>query len=432
MILLTLLFIAGVHGQDRSCVEFEKDGFSCVPYYLCKNNAVVTDGAGVITIRTTRRSREEEAADSSCPTITGVCCKVGPGLREEEEEEEYEDIYNSEESLEDIYSEIFEQPDSNNLTSRIQASQFTQLHPKCGIRNIDGLGPEDGFNPVDGAETDQTESQNGSKFGEWPHVCMLLEVKGNSQDIVAFRAGASLIDTDIVLTGATKVYEDISTPEIFIVRCGEWDAKQSKNPRDYQQRLVKRIIFHPNFDKESVRNNFAILFLESEFKLEKHITPVCLPRPGKVYPEGTKCFAHGWGKDRFDGSYQTILKSIELPLVAHEQCQQKLQKTRLTSYFLLHESFLCAGGGLDMADTCVGDGGGPLACLEPGSEDIYVQIGIVSWGIDCGVRDTPGVYSNLPKAVCWIDKEVTCQKGLQESALGFDSDECPENDSIIC
>jgi kallikrein len=52
-----------------------------------------------------------------------------------------------------------------------------------------------------------------------------------------------------------------------------------------------------------------------------------------------------------------------------------------------------------------GDGGGPLVCPQgtrSGADDIYVQVGIVAWGIGCG-EQIPGVYANVSQALCFID-----------------------------
>jgi len=49
-----------------------------------------------------------------------------------------------------------------------------------------------------------------------------------------------------------------------------------------------------------------------------------------------------------------------------------------------------------------GDGGGPLVCPKTGADGIYVQVGIVAWGIGCG-EQIPGVYANVSQALCFID-----------------------------
>jgi Secreted trypsin-like serine protease len=36
----------------------------------------------------------------------------------------------------------------------------------------------------------------------------------------------------------------------------------------------------------------------------------------------------------------------------------------------------------------------------------YVQVGIVAWGIGCGARNVPGVYTNVAQFRNWIDSSL--------------------------
>lgn len=56
-----------------------------------------------------------------------------------------------------------------------------------------------------------------------------------------------------------------------------------------------------------------------------------------------------------------------------------------------------------------GDSGGPVVFLDKKAEcsvPIYKQVGVTSYGIKCGVPDTPGVYTKVSYFVPWIESIV--------------------------
>jgi len=360
--------------QYENCADYtEEFGYECVPYYQCSNGSIITDGAGLIDIRNGFAALNPE--DSKCPGFLDVCCK---------------------------------DPDF------VPPPPQPRYESKCGRRNINGVGARiQGF----------TEGE--SQFGEWPHMCAILEetlVNGETQK--QFQCGASLIDTGIVLTAAhclDKFRNDVSK---LIVRCGEWDTQHTTEPYPHQDVGVESIQIHPEFNPRNLANDFAVMFLKENFVLDFNIDTVCLPEPGQNF-DGSTCFATGWGKDEFgaDGRFQVVLKEIEIPTVDSNTCQAKLRSTRLGQRFRLDPSFMCAGG-VPGKDTCKGDGGGPLVCATYDEPDTYRQAGIVAWGIGCG-GDTPGVYAEVSKAVCWIDLVTSCRSsGGQYSHFGFTTSQC--------
>lgn len=162
---------------------------------------------------------------------------------------------------------------------------------------------------------------------------------------------------------------------------------------------------HPDYYKGGLYNDIALVFLDAPVMLNEGIQTVCLPPPNARF-DHQRCIVSGWGKDVFgkEGTYQAILKKIDLPIVPNNVCQDSLRSTRLGPKFVLHNSFICAGGEAGK-DACKGDGGSPLVCPIQGSYQLYHQVGVVAWGIGCGSA-TPGVYADVSHFRNWIDQEM--------------------------
>lgn len=330
----------------------------CVPYYLCTDNQIITDGAGIIDIRV----GEDTSVDNECPNYLDTCCEKT--------------------------SVVVEPPPT-----------ATPVPPttgyKCGLRNADGLGFR-----ITGGKAGETE------YGEFPWMMAVLrEDRVMDSTLNVYECGGSLIAPNVVLTGAHCVYN--KAKETLVVRGGEWDTQTKNELYPHQDRRVREIVVHERFNKGSLANDMALLILEQPFDLVENIYPVCLP-PKNTNFNGNNCFASGWGKNIFgkEGKYQVILKKVQLPVVSHEQCQAALRKTRLGNRFRLDQSFICAGGKAG-EDTCRGDGGSPLVCPIPGSPTHFYQAGMVAWGIGCGEDGLPGVYVNVPLFRDWIDQQLS-------------------------
>jgi len=373
----------------ENCADYtEQFGYMCVPYYQCSNGTIITDGAGLIDIRNGFGALTPE--DSKCPGFLDVCCK----------------------------DPDFVPP---------PPPPIVKYQAKCGRRNFNGLGARiQGF----------TESE--SQFGEWPHMCAVLHAKpveqeagysgGEPETVNLYQCGGSLIAPGVILTAAHCVDKFRQNPTELKIRCGEWDTQHQTEPYPHQDRDVQNMAIHPEFDGRNLQNDFAVLFTNGDFILDQHIDTACLPAADEIF-DGTTCFATGWGKDQFGaaGQYQVVLKEIDLPVVNHGVCQDKLRTTRLGQKYKLHDSFLCAGG-IPGKDTCKGDGGSPLVCPSKYDPNTYVQAGIVAWGIGCGEQGTPGVYADVSKATCWIDQAITCHYGAStgnyNSFMGYTSNVC--------
>ena len=329
-------------GSKKCDFYRETEGFECVPYYQCDDGQIITDGAGLIDIRFGGSEEPEvavlDATDLMCPGSLDICCKDPDFVTEKEEfnnpygpsEElvettttpttttteapEYEPVYYEEEySQEDISSEEESdgynppvEPDSSEEESEEDGGyvapagklqKLVKFQPQCGRRNRRGVGVS-----VGGYQDGEAQ------FGEWPHMCAILkrdivtvevEVEGayggteiveEEETILVFVGGASLIAPGVVLTGAHKVQDYPEDPSSLVVRCGEWDTQTESEIRPHQDRNVSRVVLHPEFNKRSLWNSIAVLFVETDFILDEHVDTICLPEYEENFEDRSECF----------------------------------------------------------------------------------------------------------------------------------------------
>ncbi|RWS06566.1 Serine proteinase stubble-like protein [Dinothrombium tinctorium] len=344
------------------------NGCICVPYYQCDNGHIIDDGSGIIDPRKKAPPPKELPLDANyqppyCGTFH-VCCS---------------------------------QPEVS--------TQQPYVH-RCGVRNPSGINRRV-LTPADKGESD---------FGEWPWQVAVLK---NEKNVNLFQCGGVLIDAFHVLTVAHCVVNYARNYNLLKVRLGEWDTQQTNEFLPHEDYNVAKIIIHPGYKNSSLWNDIAILKLDKKVVFQPNIDTICLPYPNEVF-DNQQCVTTGWGKNAYrGGSYSNILKEVSLPVIPHYKCQESLRKTRLGSRFRLHDSFICAGGE-EGRDSCKGDGGGPLTCYR--KDGTYAlagnnvdkckkslmspEIGLVSWGIDCGHAGVPGVYVKVQKFLDWISKNT--------------------------
>jgi len=242
-----------------------------------------------------------------------------------------------------------------------------------------------------------------TEFGEYPwHVAILTNTGGSRQYI----CGGALIDCSHIVTAAHCVKS--LYPEEIIVRIGDWDAAAKTELYKDASHEVSDIFIHERFYAGSLHNDIAILRLHHKIHWSSmpHVAPICLPNPQRQALSGSKCWVTGWGKDAFlqQGDYQAILQEVDVNIVDPRTCENALQRAGLGNRFTMHHGWLCAGGE-EGKDACSGDGGGPLVCGTE-HENGATLAGLVSWGVGCGERGVPGVYTNIANYVNWIYETI--------------------------
>uniref|UniRef100_A0A087X8S5 Suppression of tumorigenicity 14b n=1 Tax=Poecilia formosa TaxID=48698 RepID=A0A087X8S5_POEFO len=79
-----------------------------------------------------------------------------------------------------------------------------------------------------------------------------------------------------------------------------WDAwlglhAQGQSNQWTEQRKVKRIVVHPDYDRVSLDGDIALMELEPDLILNQNIWPVCLPSAAHHFPAGQEAWITGWG-----------------------------------------------------------------------------------------------------------------------------------------
>ncbi|XP_035897152.1 phenoloxidase-activating factor 2-like isoform X1 [Anopheles stephensi] len=256
----------------------------------------------------------------------------------------------------------------------------------CAARNNNGIGHVE--------QKDKTRA----KYGEFPWMAFVYTAQAEYE---LYLCGGTLVHSKVVITIAHCI-ENRTSNELR-VRLGEWDLEHMVEIYPPQDRAVIASVTHPQFYSELLLNDIAILFLDEHVDFTEVVGIACLP-PQNANFDHKRCLFTGWGEDE-RGRNSSVLKRTKLPIVPNGHCQRVLRRHLLNRSFRLHQGFLCAGGESGK-DACRGDGGSPLVCPIPHSENQYYVVGLVAFGYECGTQGVPGVYVNVPHYRDWIDGEI--------------------------
>lgn len=211
--------------------------------------------------------------------------------------------------------------------------------------------------------------------------------------------GAAVINKQFLLTAAHCFagYEQATSWKAVL---GEHDFSKEEGSEIW--RKVEKLIIHENYDPYLSRNDIALVKLAEPLddlpSSDFAVNTICLPEAADDFT-GMKCKVAGWGRLRDFGELPDTLQEVELPVFGWEKCRSyRFYKERVW------KTNICAGLDEGGKDSCQGDSGGPLMCAK--SDGRFYLSGIVSWGMGCAMRNSPGVYTATAQYLKWIQDSV--------------------------
>ncbi|CAM5117886.1 unnamed protein product [Eretmochelys imbricata] len=240
---------------------------------------------------------------------------------------------------------------------------------------------------------------NDAKNGSWPWQ---VSIREGSNHV----CGGSLIAESWVVSAAHCFNEDTSA---YHVNLGEY---QLLNPSESLVSFpIKKIYRHPNYTDIRSSGDIALVELETPVNFNRVIRPICLPASSVEFPTGMECWVTGWGDTKYGGrepdSPQNAARGEGAP-IDRDACNSLF---KIGSYAddpqeidPIKQDMICAGYPQGEKDSCQGDSGGPLVCE---CDSTWLLAAVVSWGVECGNPNRPGVYSLLPPYAEWIQGHVT-------------------------
>ncbi|XP_045536054.1 trypsin-2 [Papilio machaon] len=212
--------------------------------------------------------------------------------------------------------------------------------------------------------------------------------------------GGSLVTYKYVLTAAHCIVSDklkLIASDIRVVAGSALSGSMFLAMYFENWRSVEHYYIHMNYHTTFLENDIALLNLQKPFIKSIAVRPIRLHTEdlNVNIDVGSKCMISGFGtKENNEPSAE--LRMVCIPILPTTKCEE--------TYGMAYQRdfYWCVGA--KGKDSCQGDSGGPLVCYG-------VQVGIVSWGSDCGMY--PGVYTRIlpltkQQYVPFIQKDAIC------------------------
>ncbi|XP_058817457.1 CLIP domain-containing serine protease B4-like [Topomyia yanbarensis] len=249
-----------------------------------------------------------------------------------------------------------------------------------------------------------------TSLGEFPWSALIQYRKLHG--FIGFHCGGTLIHERYVITAAHCIVAIPPIWKVSRVRLGEYDTKNgdvdcvnglcADMPVDVD---VDQVLVHQNYTPRQVSqyHDIALIQLAVSVRMTVFIQPIQLAtgEMENMMMNGAPMavMSAGWGRTK-TGSASNVKLKVRLDINDFNACTEAYQHAGAQ----LQDTQMCAsewrGTGI-----CSCDSGGPLMAQM---SDRYYLVGIVSFGpANCGMKDVPGVYTNVMRYTDWIYSNIS-------------------------
>uniref|UniRef100_A0A1B0DPI1 trypsin n=1 Tax=Phlebotomus papatasi TaxID=29031 RepID=A0A1B0DPI1_PHLPP len=201
--------------------------------------------------------------------------------------------------------------------------------------------------------------------------------------------GGTIISPFYIITAGHCTYEfAVKKSDRFTIRAGS----NFKYKGGVLVTVIK-IIPHPKYRYGISHDyDFTICKLIKPLELGKNIQAVKLPKQDEMLHNDSVFLISGWGMLGEKYHVSKVLRAVYVPIYPRHNCF-----THYKAYDLVTSRMICAAYDEGGMDACKLDSGGPL--VKDG-----ILYGVTSWGLGCGRKGFPGVYSRVASVRKWIKK----------------------------